>query len=141
MFPSSALRSLGCAEIFQGGSDALYTVAPKVDSAKYVATSKRSQVDETPHPLHTRLDRIGVGGAGFGRVRMCGNKVVAGVRTSTFLPIIRPQDTRQIASAQHLPQFEGLAVAIPWGFESPLPHQDQRRPGFTGLFSFRLAKS
>ena len=38
---------------------------------------------------------------------------------------IRPQDTRQFASAQQIDQLEGLAVAIPWGFESPLPHQLQ----------------
>ncbi len=57
------------------------------------------------------------------RVRICANKVVAGVRCSTLLPNIRPQDTRQFASAQQINQLEGLAVAIPWGFESPLPHQ------------------
>ena len=56
-------------------------------------------------------------------VRICANKVVAGVRCSTLLPTIRPQSTRQFASAQQIDQLEGLAVAIPWGFESPLPHQ------------------
>ena len=37
-------------------------------------------------------------------------------------------------------QLEGLAVAIPWGFESPLPHQD-KRPGFPGLFIVDLGKA
>jgi hypothetical protein len=55
-------------------------------------------------------------------VRICANKVVAGVRVSTPLPNIRQQDTRQFASAQQIDQLEGLAVARPWGFESPLPH-------------------
>ena len=49
------------------------------------------------------------------RVRICANKVVAGVRCSTLLPNIRPQDPRQFASAQQINQLEGLAVAIPWG--------------------------
>ena len=31
-------------------------------------------------------------------------------------------------------QLEGLAVAIPWGFESPLPHQNSRVPRFPGAF-------
>ena len=53
-------------------------------------------------------------------VRMCANKVVAGVRWSALLPNIRSEDTRQFASAQQIKQLEGLAVAIPWGFESPL---------------------
>jgi hypothetical protein len=57
------------------------------------------------------------------RVRICANKVVAGVRYSTLVPNVRPQVTREFASAQQMNQFEGLAVAIPWGFESPLPHQ------------------
>jgi len=56
-------------------------------------------------------------------VRICANKVVACVRLSTLLPTIRLQDTRQFTSAQQINQLEGLAVAIPWGFESPLPHQ------------------
>ena len=61
------------------------------------------------------------------RVRICANKVVAGVRSSTLLLNIRPQDTRQFTSAQRFDQLEGLAVAIPWGFESPLPHLNERR--------------
>ena len=56
-------------------------------------------------------------------VRMCAKEVVAGVRCRTLLPNVRPQDTRQFTSAQHFHQLEGLAIAIPWGFESPLPHQ------------------
>jgi hypothetical protein len=47
------------------------------------------------------------------------DKVVACVRYSTLLPNIRPQKTRQFTSAQQINQFEGLAVAIPCGFESP----------------------
>jgi hypothetical protein len=58
----------------------------------------------------------------IGGVRICANKVVACVRLSTLPPNIRSQDARQFTSAQHFHQFEGLAVAIPWGFESPLPH-------------------
>jgi hypothetical protein len=27
-------------------------------------------------------------------------------------------------------------VAIPWGFESPLPHHAQKRPAFAGFFRF-----
>ena len=50
---------------------------------------------------------------------MCAKKVVACVRCSALLPNIRPQKTRQIPSAQQINQLEGLAVAIPWGFESP----------------------
>jgi hypothetical protein len=42
---------------------------------------------------------------------MCANKVVAGVRRSTFLPTIRPKDTQRFASAQQVDQLEGLAVA------------------------------
>ena len=38
-------------------------------------------------------------------------------------PNIRSQNTHQFAAAQQITQLEGLAVAIPWGFESPLPHQ------------------
>jgi len=66
------------------------------------------------------------------RVRICANKVVAGVRSSTLVLDIRPQDTRQFTSAQRFDQ--GLAVAIPWGFESPLPHQESRRPEISGVF-------
>jgi hypothetical protein len=54
------------------------------------------------------------------RVRICANKVVACVRLRTLLPNIDTQDTRQFASAQQIVQFEGLAVAISCGFESPL---------------------
>ena len=43
-------------------------------------------------------------------VRICANKVVAGVRCSTLLPNIRQQDTRQFASAQQINQLEGLAL-------------------------------
>jgi hypothetical protein len=46
---------------------------------------------------------------------------------STLLPTIRLQDTRQFTSAQQINQLEGLAVAIPWGFESPLPHFTRSR--------------
>ena len=55
-------------------------------------------------------------------MRICANKVVACVRSSTLLTDFRPQDTRQFASAQQINQLEGLAVARSWGFESPLPH-------------------
>jgi hypothetical protein len=41
-------------------------------------------------------------------VRICANQVVAGVRCSTLLPTIRPQSTRQVASAQQINQLEGL---------------------------------
>jgi hypothetical protein len=50
---------------------------------------------------------------------MCANKVVACGRCSTLLTTIRPQNARQSAPAQQIIQLEGLAVAIPWGFESP----------------------
>jgi len=53
-------------------------------------------------------------------------KVVAGVRSSTLLPNIRPQKTRQFASAPQINQLEGLAVARPWGFVSPLPHYQSK---------------
>ena len=53
---------------------------------------------------------------------MCANKVVACVSCGTLLPSIRAQDARRFAAAQQINQLEGLAVAIPWGFESPLPH-------------------
>ena len=57
----------------------------------------------------------------IGGVRICANKVVAGVRSSTHLLNIRSWNPRQFATAQQICQLEGLAVAIPWGFESPLP--------------------
>ena len=59
------------------------------------------------------------------RVRICANRVVACVR-GTLLPTIRPQDARQFASAQQINQLEGLAVAIPWGVEFPLPRQKKQ---------------
>ena len=59
-------------------------------------------------------------------MRICANKVVAGVRSSTLLLNIRPVDTRQLRSVQDFDQLEVLAVAIPWGFESPLPHHSIR---------------
>ena len=52
-------------------------------------------------------------------MRICANKVVAGVRCGTLLPYIRPQDTRQFATAQQICQLEGLAVAIPCGSSRP----------------------
>ena len=55
-------------------------------------------------------------------VRICANEVVAGVHASTLLPGIRPVNTRRFTSAQQINQLEGLAVAIPSGFKSPLPH-------------------
>jgi hypothetical protein len=42
-------------------------------------------------------------------VRICANKVVAGVRCSTLLSNIRPQDARQSVLAQQIIQLEGLA--------------------------------
>ena len=45
------------------------------------------------------------------RVRMCANRVVAGVRMSTDLPINCPQDPHQFALAQQIDQLEGLAPA------------------------------
>jgi len=60
-------------------------------------------------------------------VRICANKVGACVRLSTLLLNIRPWDARQFTCAQQILQLEGLAVAIPWGFESPLPHLSERR--------------
>ena len=58
--------------------------------------------------------------------RICANKVVACVRLSTLLRNIRPQDTLQFTRARDFNQLDGLAVAIPWGFESPLPHHSIR---------------
>ena len=52
---------------------------------------------------------------------MCAKKVVAGARCSSVLPGNRQQDAQQIASAQRFCQLEGLAVAIPWGFEETAP--------------------
>ena len=46
-----------------------------------------------------------------GRVRICANKVVAGVRVSTLLLKIRMQDARQFTSEQVFTQLEGLALA------------------------------
>src|SRR6185503_12100181 len=61
-------------------------------------------------------------------VRICANRVGACVRLSTLLRNIRPQDTLQFTRARDFNQLEGLAVAIPWGFESPLPHHSTRLP-------------
>jgi len=47
------------------------------------------------------------------RVRICANKVVAGVRRSSLLLRIRSQDPHQFAAAYPFHQFEGLAVATP----------------------------
>ena len=60
-----------------------------------------------------RLTQDGRTLAAIARVRICANSVVAGVRVRTHLHNIRPQDTRQFASAQQITQLEGLAVAIP----------------------------
>jgi hypothetical protein len=46
-------------------------------------------------------------------------KSALGVRCSTLLTCVRPEDTHQSTSAC-VNQLEGLAVARPWGFESPL---------------------
>jgi hypothetical protein len=71
------------------------------------------------------------------RVRICANRVVACVRHSTLLLNIGPQDTCQFTSAPQINQLEGLAVAIPWGFESPLPHQ----PSLTRCNRERMIKA
>jgi len=68
-------------------------------------------------PAHRNLAR---------RVRMCANRIVAGARCSSVLLRNRPEDSYQFASAQHFHQLEGLAIAISWGFESPLPHHSTR---------------
>src|SRR4029453_2039753 len=57
--------------------------------------------------------------ASQGCVRMRANKVGAGVRSSAHLLNIRSQNPRPFASVHPICQLEGLAVAIPWGFESP----------------------
>jgi len=44
-------------------------------------------------------------------VRICADKVVAGVRVSTLLLKIRLQDARQFTSEQVYDQLEGLALA------------------------------
>jgi hypothetical protein len=62
-------------------------------------------------------------------VRICANKVNACVRLSTLLRNIRPQDTLQFTRGRDFNQLEGLAVAIPWGFESPLPQTNSRYEG------------
>ena len=62
------------------------------------------------------------------RVRMCAKKVVAACAAARSCPT----SVRRIrvSSRQHsdINQLEGLAVAIPWGFESPLPHHSTRLP-------------
>ena len=60
------------------------------------------------------------------RVRICANKVVAGARFSPLPFKVRLTHARQLTSAHQIRQLEGLAVAISWGFESPLPHQPNR---------------
>ena len=80
-------------------------------------------------------------------VRIRTNKVVACVRCHPLLPTIRPQDARQSIPAQQISQLEGLAVAIPWGFESPLPHftrfaRSMRRAGLRrSAFALRARPS
>jgi hypothetical protein len=54
------------------------------------------------------------------------NKVVAGVHFSALLLTIGPQDTHPFTSARQIAQLEGLAVAIPWGFESPFRTNDEK---------------
>ena len=73
-------------------------------------------------------ERSSHGPASLRHVRMCANKVGTGVRCSALLPNIRSEGTCQFASAQQINQLEGLAVAIPWGFESPLPHHSVGTP-------------
>jgi len=73
------------------------------------------------------VDRVGVASGSF-----LEREVVAGVRSRTDLPINCPQDPHQFASAQQIGQLEGLAVAIPWGFESPLPHHHSLTPAGEG---------
>ena len=60
-------------------------------------------------------------------MRICANKIGTGVRVSTLLLNIRPVNMRQFASARDFDQLEGLAVAIPWGFEARVP-PSQGRP-------------
>jgi hypothetical protein len=56
------------------------------------------------------------------RARTCAKKVVARVHSRALLRVVRLLVTRGFAHALHFDQLEGLAVARPWGFESPLPH-------------------
>src|SRR5262245_45732450 len=65
-------------------------------------------------------------GIGESCMRTCANEVVAGARCSTLLPTMRLQDARQSARTRQIIKLEGLAVAIPWGFESPFPHHSTR---------------
>jgi hypothetical protein len=74
-------------------------------------------------------------------VRICANKIGTGVRVSTLLLNIRPVNMRQFASAREFDQLEGLAVAIPWGFESPLPHHPRKGPGQTAQFSSNIRQA
>jgi hypothetical protein len=69
------------------------------------------------------------------RVRICANKVVAGVRGRTPLRNIRFSRTRVIASVRVFCKLEGLAPARALRFESFLPHQI-KRPAFSGPFLF-----
>jgi hypothetical protein len=57
---------------------------------------------------------------------VCANKVVDGVHCCTLPSNIRPQKMRQFASPQQIEQLEGLAVARPWGFDSPSAPKDER---------------
>jgi len=56
------------------------------------------------------------------------------LRFSTLLFNIRPQNAGQITSVRDFVQLDGLAIAISWGFESPLPHQKRERPGAIRAF-------
>jgi hypothetical protein len=86
------------------------------------STSASPGAGRKRHPVghHMRMNGSGR------RVRLCANKVGAEVCSSTLVPKIRQQDSREIASVHDFNQLEGLAVAIPWGFESPLPHHSTR---------------
>jgi hypothetical protein len=74
-------------------------------------------------------------------VRMCANKVGAGVRCGACLLKIRLVNTRQFAPAHQIGQLKGLAFARTWGFESPLPHQTQKARFYRAfcLYGYRLA--
>jgi hypothetical protein len=72
-------------------------------------------------------------GDGLTRVRLRANEVVAGARCSTFLPNIRPQDSRQSMSAQQINQFGGLRYA-----PRCLPEADSSSSPFRQCLSGRL---
>ena len=68
---------------------------------------------------------------------MCG----ADTRTSTEAGRPSPTQSAVISRTRkwrnwQTHQLEGLAVAIPWGFESPLPHQKQKAPAIAGVLLF-----